>query len=86
VGFNLYRSDSQTGLRVLLNNQLIPCQSPGSPVGGDYSFEDRLTAPGATYYYWIEEVQLNTTMLHGPVQVAAGQNFGPVIYLPVVIR
>ncbi len=70
-GFNLYRSTSDAAPETQLNATLIPSQSPGSAAGFLYTWEDRdgLT-PGATYYYWLEDVSLSgATTLHGPVSV-----------------
>ncbi len=54
AGFNLYRSASPA--------------APGSTQGASYSYEDTEVSAGQTWYYWLEDVDLNgATSLHGPV-------------------
>ncbi len=66
AGFNLYRSASPDAPDALL--AFVPSQAPGSTQGASYSYEDAEVAPGETWYYWLEDVDLNgATALHGPV-------------------
>ena len=66
AGFNLYRSASPAATDALL--AFVPSQAPGSTQGASYSFDDTQVAPGQTWYYWLEDVDLNgATSLHGPV-------------------
>ncbi len=73
LGFNLYRAGAPGGPYAKLNDELIPSQSPGSPLGWVYVWLDATVEAGRTYYYMLEDVDIygNTTM-HGPVQVKAG--------------
>ncbi|MEZ4770588.1 MAG: hypothetical protein R2844_19465 [Caldilineales bacterium] len=49
----------------------MPSQAPGSTQGTSYSFDDTQVAAGQTWYYWLEDVDLNgATTLHGPVSAA----------------
>ena len=58
-GFNLYRAESPAGPRTLLNEALIPSQTPpGSFSGGAYQWLDRTVQPDTLYFYWVEEVSL----------------------------
>jgi len=59
LGFNLYRAGSPDGALVRLNKRLIPSQAPGSATGASYSFLDETAAAGQTYYYWLEDVDVN---------------------------
>jgi hypothetical protein len=70
-GFNLYRGVSPAGWDTQLNSALIPSQSQGSPGGFVYTWEDHADLlPGTTYYYWLEDVELNgVATMHGPVSV-----------------
>ena len=70
-GFNLYRGTSPVEPDRRLNPALIPSQSQGSPAGFVYTWEDRADlALGQTYYYWLEDVDVNGAMTrHGPVSV-----------------
>ena len=72
LGFNLYRGTSPNGWDRQLNEFLIPSQSPGSSAGFIYTWEDRADlAPGVTYSYWVEDVDLSgATTMHGPVSAA----------------
>jgi hypothetical protein len=66
AGFNLYRSASPAAPDELL--AYVPSQAPGSTQGAAYSFEDTEVSAGQTWYYWLEDVDLNgATSLHGPV-------------------
>jgi hypothetical protein len=71
AGFNLYRGVSPVGPGQQLNAALIPSQAPGSSGGFAYMWADRADlAPGATYTYWLEDVDLSgAATMHGPVSV-----------------
>ena len=71
LGFNLYRSESTNGERLPLNTTLIPSQNPGSAWGANYQFTDEAVIKGTTYYYWLENLDIDgTVILHGPVRAA----------------
>jgi CSLREA domain-containing protein len=69
LGFNLWRGVSPDGPDTQLNASLIPSQSPGSTQGYSYQWIDQADlVSGATYYYWLEDVDLNGSVTrHGPV-------------------
>ena len=68
LGFNIYRAESQAGQLVQINQHLIASQNLGGTVGAAYSFLDSSAVPGATYYYWLEDIDLSgATTKHGPV-------------------
>jgi subtilisin-like proprotein convertase family protein len=71
AGFNLVRATSPAGPGQPLNAALIPSQAPGSSGGFAYFWTDRTDlTPGATYYYWLEDVDLGgAATRHGPVSV-----------------
>jgi hypothetical protein len=72
AGFNIYRSESQDGPYVKLNDTLIPA-SPDPIAGGSYSYTDTTVEPGVTYYYQLEDVELDgKATVHGPIVVVAG--------------
>lgn len=72
-GFNLWRNTLPDGPVDQINEALIPSQAPGSAQGFAYTWEDSDVVSGQTYYYWLEDIDLNgTTTLHGPVSVTAG--------------
>ena len=67
-GFNIWRSDSAGAPDIQLNASMIPAH-PGSTQGYDYSWTDSTAQSGQTYYYWLENVNLNgATGLNGPVE------------------
>jgi hypothetical protein len=68
-GFNLYRTKSEEGKYVKINDSLIPAQ--GSPTqGATYQFIDDGVKNRTTYYYKLEDIDLNgVSTLHGPVSV-----------------
>jgi hypothetical protein len=73
MGFNVYRAESVIGLRTALNSSLIASQAPGSPVGTSYRSVDTTARPGVTYYYWLQELDINfETAEYGPVRAQLG--------------
>ncbi len=82
LGFNLYRRSTLEGPAIRVNPDLIPpAHPPGSGEGGTYTFLDTTVTGGATYFYTLEDVDLNgTRTLHGPVQATAPY----AVFLPVV--
>ncbi len=71
LGFNLYRGLSPDEPDRQLNDLLIPSQSLGNPGGFTYTWDDHADlVPGTTYYYWVEDVDVNNVATrHGPVSV-----------------
>ncbi len=76
VGFNIYRSDSQDGDYVLVNDNLITAE--GSPSeGASYEFIDLDVRNRNTYFYKIEDVDLNgVSTIHGPVSATPRLIYG----------
>ena len=73
LGFNIYRAESQAGQLVQINQHLIASKNLGGTVGATYSFLDESAAPGATYYYWLEDIDTSgVATKHGPVAVTLG--------------
>ncbi|MCX8044914.1 MAG: hypothetical protein N3B18_12415 [Desulfobacterota bacterium] len=67
AGFNIYRAEAADGAYVKINASLIAAQ--GSPTkGASYTFIDSSVRNRKTYYYKLEEVDLQGAVtLHGPV-------------------
>lgn len=60
LGFNLYRSETLEGEKVLVNPQLIMSNlAPGSMGGALYEHLDESNAAEA--YYWLEEIEIDGT-------------------------
>lgn len=71
AGFNVYRSESSDGPYVKVNAALIPGSSDPL-LGSKYVYTDTNVVAGHTYYYKLEDVELDgTTTLHGPIEVVA---------------
>ena len=71
AGFNLYRSDSPDGSYIKINHELIPGASDPL-LGAKYVYTDTNVVAGRTYYYKLEDVELDgTTTIHGPIEVVA---------------
>ena len=67
AGFNLYRSETEDGEYVKINSSLIPAQGT-STQGASYEFIDNNVQNRKTYYYKLEDIDLNgTSTMHGPV-------------------
>ncbi len=79
LGFNLYRSASQDGERLLLNPQLIPATALGALGGAEYQFEDATALPGQAHYYWLEVVNLEGVQYFGPQVVFSVHS----VFLPI---
>jgi hypothetical protein len=75
AGFNLYRAESENGEYMKINSSLIPAE--GSPTqGASYQFIDEGVKNRTTYYYKLEDIDLNgTSTMHGPVS-AVPRKFG----------
>jgi len=71
AGFNLYRSENPDGPYVKLNDTLIPASS--DPIaGGSYVYTDTTVIGGVTYYYRLEDVELDgSSTMHGPIEAVA---------------
>jgi hypothetical protein len=67
AGFNIYRATVEDGEYLKINGSLISAQ--GSPTqGASYAFVDREVKNRKTYYYKLEDIDLNgMSTLHGPV-------------------
>jgi hypothetical protein len=64
AGFNIWRSETEAGEYTKINDSLLPAQ--GSEY--QYSFTDDTAVKGKTYYYKLEDIDLNgTATFHGPV-------------------
>ena len=67
AGFNLYRSDSENGEYIKINDSLIPTEGTTTQ-GASYEFIDTDVKNRKTYYYKLEDIDLNgTSTMHGAV-------------------
>jgi hypothetical protein len=87
LGFHLYRAEAVDGPRTRLTGDMLPGQAPGSPVGAVYEFVDEAVAPGVSYWYWLEAVDVRgAATLHGPVSAGMPAGASYRVYLPLVNR
>jgi len=71
AGFDLYRSISSVEGFEKLNLDLIPA-SDDPLTGSSYTYSDENVIPGETYYYLVEDVDVNGSRnQHGPIQIIA---------------
>ncbi|MBI1294076.1 DUF11 domain-containing protein [bacterium] len=89
-GFHLWRSETgRPEGAVRVTGQMIPARGSATQ-GASYTHLDTGVVPGVLYHYWLEETELNGTLLrYGPivgVLMSAGENVQliPRVYLPFV--
>lgn len=72
AGFNIYRSETEDGDYVRINEQIIPSQSD-AVAGATYLYVDSDVERGKTYYYRLEDIEFdNTTRQHDILTGEAG--------------
>jgi hypothetical protein len=75
-GFNLYRSASADGEYVKINDALIPAEG-SSTQGAAYEFIDKDVKNRKTYYYKLEDIDLNgSSTMHGPMSATPRWIYG----------
>jgi len=66
AGFNIYRATAENGPYVKINDSLI-AGAGSSTAGAAYEFVDENLKNRKTYYYKLEDIDLNgTSNMHGP--------------------
>ena len=76
VGFNIYRAESEDGRYVKINAAVIPAEGSDT-AGASYEFTDTAVKNGRTYYYKLEDLDLNgTATMHGPASATPRFIFG----------
>lgn len=83
AGFNVYRGPSAEGPWTQVNTTLIPPAS--DPVsGGSYEFRDTSAVANQTYYYLLEEVELNgASTRYPPTQLEPADRSAWLLWLGV---
>jgi len=69
-GFNIYRAEQVDGEKALINEEIIISEfEPGGMFGALYEYLDETAEEGVTYYYWLEDVPMDsdTPVLFGPI-------------------
>jgi hypothetical protein len=76
AGFNILRSESQSGPFAKINDSLIPAKGSATQ-GASYEFVDIDVQNRKTYYYKLEDIDLNgESTMHGPVSATPRWIFG----------
>ncbi len=76
AGFNIYRSAADRGEYCKINDALIPAEGSATQ-GASYIFVDKTVKNGRTYYYKLEDIDLNgVSAMHGPVNATPRWIFG----------
>jgi hypothetical protein len=76
AGFNISRSDSGNGNYIKINSSLIPAKG-SSTQSASYEFIDKDVKNRKTYYYKLEDIDLNgTATMHGPKSATPRLIFG----------
>jgi hypothetical protein len=76
AGFNIYRAESEDGEYVKINDFMIPAQG-SSTEGAFYEFIDKDVRNRKTYYYKLEDIDLNgNSTMHDPVSARPRLIFG----------
>jgi|GEM_PF-2044964 len=66
AGFNIYRSETEAGEYVKINSELITAKGSETK-GAKYVFTDNIAKNRKTYFYKLEDIDLNgTSTMHGP--------------------
>lgn len=69
LGFHIYKSESVTGPKIRVNEQMIK-GALNSETRHDYQWEERVTEGGQIVYYWVADVATDGKMVfHGPIKV-----------------
>ena len=71
AGFNIYRAESQAGEFTQLNERLIPSNADLAS-GSTYTYVDNSISSGQTYYYVLEDVELDGTLVRHEEEIIAG--------------
>ena len=76
LGFNIYRAESKDGEYAKINSSLI-ASKVGSGLGTSYEFADSDVKNRTTYYYQLEDVDVNgVKTMHGPVSATPRLIYG----------
>jgi hypothetical protein len=76
AGFNIYRSDSENGEYIKINSPIIEAKG-SSTQGASYEFIDNNVQNRKTYWYKLEDIDLNgNSTMHGPVNATPRLIFG----------
>jgi hypothetical protein len=76
AGFNIYRADAENGEYIKINSSIIEAKG-SSTQGTSYEFIDTNLQNRKSYYYKLEDIDLNgISAMHGPVSATPRWIFG----------
>jgi hypothetical protein len=76
AGFNIYRADAEKAQYTKINAPLIPAKGSATQ-GTSYEFTDNSVQNRKTYYYKLEDIDLNgSSTMHGPVSATPRLIYG----------
>jgi|GEM_PF-1617874 len=83
AGFNLWRSNKESGEYTKINAAIIPSEG-GATLKAEYSYVDTTAAPGITYFYRLEDIDTHgVSNFHGPVSAAIPAPIS-IYYSPII--
>jgi hypothetical protein len=78
LGYRVYRNDTlDQATAVSITPVMVPATNTSTTQ--NYSITDSEVAIGSTYYYWLESVDMGSSMFHGPVSVLVEGEVPPVL-------
>ena len=76
AGFNIYRAESENGNYAKINSSIITAKGSATQ-GASYEFTDNNVLNRKTYYYKLEDIDLNgKSTMHGPVNATPRLIYG----------
>lgn len=77
-GYRVYRSESQDPAEMLMITPTM-YQAGNTSSEQTYNHVDNEVEVGTTYYYWLESVEYNSNVFHGPVSVTVENTTTPAL-------
>ena len=89
-GFLVHRSTDLTWKNAVRVNPRLIESTGDEETGAYYVYADTLVVPGVTYYYWLQELEIDGgTNVYGPISgkiSGADVPSGAIVFLPLVMR
>ena len=89
-GFLVHRSTDLTWENAVRVNPRMIESTGDEETGAYYAYADTLVVPGVTYYYWLQELEIDGgTNVYGPISSkinGADHAGGNAIFIPLVMR
>ncbi len=89
-GFLVHRSTDLTWKNAVRVNPRMIESTGDEETGAYYAYADTLVVPAVTYYYWLQELEIDGgTNVYGPISGkigGAGRPSGAIVFLPLMMR